>query len=170
MQVFIKPTNGTMLPCQTFTLHYPAVAFPDWLLGASNWAKKPFPISLPGNCSVFTIKILMKSNPLGTSKKKGHQINWMKFHKQIFKQINRTTPSHPYPLPYPVLTHSRNKYINEQYSTVLILKRKSRNVGNIAFLQTCTEYNTLTEVVMIISCVQLGLLSQNIIHLSTGLN
>ena len=32
------------------------------------------------------------------------------------------------------------------------------------------EYNTLSEVIMIMPCVQLGLLTHDIIHLSTGLN
>ena len=58
MQVFVTPRNDTFLP---FTLHYLTVAFPDWLFGASSWTKNPSSssISLPGNCSMFIIKMII---------------------------------------------------------------------------------------------------------------
>ena len=33
--VFFKSKNGTFLLCQTFTLHWPTVPFPNWLLVTS---------------------------------------------------------------------------------------------------------------------------------------
>ena len=41
MQVFFKTRNGTILPYKAPTLQCSAVVFPDWLLGASSWAKIP---------------------------------------------------------------------------------------------------------------------------------
>ena len=59
VNMFFQLRNDIILPCQVFTLHCPAVAFPDWLWATAVGQKKTSPISLLGNCGAFTIKILI---------------------------------------------------------------------------------------------------------------
>lgn len=58
IEVFFKRRNGTILPCQVFTLYCPALALLTGCL-APAVVKKPSPIFLCYNFGTFTIKVII---------------------------------------------------------------------------------------------------------------